>query len=155
MIGQHKFSVGKKFWSWKFSTFNNDIFGKFSVRGNGPQHFYLSSTVDFNRRRLECSDVWRDTCLRWHSQPRGCYCYRVFYCSCYCWKLYPSNVRKTRFTCHSETQSSSEKTGSRLQFLYYACILKAHSHSMSGGLIWASLECQCCFWITGGWVVAW
>ena len=24
----------KKFWSWKFSTFNNDIFGKFSVRGN-------------------------------------------------------------------------------------------------------------------------
>jgi hypothetical protein len=34
MIGRHKFSVGKKFWSWKFSTFNNDIFGKFFVRGN-------------------------------------------------------------------------------------------------------------------------
>jgi hypothetical protein len=33
----------------------------------------------------------------------------------------------------------------------YACILKAHSHShpMSGGSIWASLECQCCFWIAG------
>jgi hypothetical protein len=30
-----------------------------------------------------------------------------------------------------------------------ACILKAHSHSMSGGSIWASLECQCCFWIAG------
>ena len=29
-------------------------------------------------------------------------------------------------------------------------ILKAHSHSMSGGLIWASLERQCCFWIAGG-----
>jgi hypothetical protein len=34
VIGRHKFCVGKKFWSWKFSTFNNDIFGKFSVRGN-------------------------------------------------------------------------------------------------------------------------
>ena len=34
----------------------------------------------------------------------------------------------------------------------YACILKAHS--MSGGSIWVSLECQCCFWswIAGGWV---
>jgi hypothetical protein len=28
VIGRHKF------WSWKFSTFNNVIFGKFSVRGN-------------------------------------------------------------------------------------------------------------------------
>jgi hypothetical protein len=28
-------------------------------------------------------------------------------------------------------------------------ILKAHSYSMSGGSIWASLECQCCFWIAG------
>jgi hypothetical protein len=26
VIGRHKFSVGKKFWSWKCSTFNNDIF---------------------------------------------------------------------------------------------------------------------------------
>jgi hypothetical protein len=36
-----------------------------------------------------------------------------------------------------------------------ACILKAHSHShsKSGGSIWASLECQCCFWITG-WLVS-
>jgi hypothetical protein len=32
----------------------------------------------------------------------------------------------------------------------YACILKAHSKSR--GSIWASLECQCCFWIAGGWV---
>jgi hypothetical protein len=33
-----------------------------------------------------------------------------------------------------------------------ARILKAHSHShsMSWGSIWASLECQCCFWIAGG-----
>jgi hypothetical protein len=31
-----------------------------------------------------------------------------------------------------------------------ACILKAHSHSMSGGSIWAFLECRCCFWIAGG-----
>jgi energy-converting hydrogenase Eha subunit B len=31
-----------------------------------------------------------------------------------------------------------------------ACILKTHSHSMSGGSIWASLECHCCFWIAGG-----
>jgi hypothetical protein len=31
-----------------------------------------------------------------------------------------------------------------------ARILRAHSHSMSGGSIWASLECQCCFWIAGG-----
>jgi hypothetical protein len=31
-----------------------------------------------------------------------------------------------------------------------ARILKAHSHSMSGGSIWASLECHCCFWIVGG-----
>jgi hypothetical protein len=31
----------------------------------------------------------------------------------------------------------------------FACILKAHSHAMSGGSIWASLECQCCFWIAG------
>jgi hypothetical protein len=29
----------------------------------------------------------------------------------------------------------------------YSCILKTHSHSKSGGSIWASLECQCCFWI--------
>jgi hypothetical protein len=34
-----------------------------------------------------------------------------------------------------------------------ACILKAHSHSKSGGSIWASLECQCCFWTAGEWVV--
>jgi hypothetical protein len=32
----------------------------------------------------------------------------------------------------------------------YARILKAHSHSKSGSSIWASLECQCCFWIAGG-----
>jgi hypothetical protein len=32
----------------------------------------------------------------------------------------------------------------------HACILKAHSHSKSGGSIWASLECQCCFWIAEG-----
>jgi hypothetical protein len=29
-------------------------------------------------------------------------------------------------------------------------ILKAHSHSMSGGSIWASFDCQYCFWIVGG-----
>ena len=29
-------------------------------------------------------------------------------------------------------------------------ILKAHSHSKSGGSIWASLECQWCFWIAEG-----
>ena len=34
MTCRHKFSFGKKFWSWKFSTINNDIFGKFSVPGN-------------------------------------------------------------------------------------------------------------------------
>jgi hypothetical protein len=35
VIGRHKFSVGKKFWSWKFSTFKNDTqFWNFSVRGN-------------------------------------------------------------------------------------------------------------------------
>jgi hypothetical protein len=28
-------------------------------------------------------------------------------------------------------------------------ILKAHSHSMSGGSIWVSFECQCYFWIAG------
>jgi hypothetical protein len=33
---------------------------------------------------------------------------------------------------------------------YIACILKTHSHSKSGGSIWASLKCQCCFWIAGG-----
>ena len=32
----------------------------------------------------------------------------------------------------------------------YARVLKAHSHSMSGGSIWASFECHCCFWIAGG-----
>jgi hypothetical protein len=36
-----------------------------------------------------------------------------------------------------------------LQCITYACILKAHSrsysYSMSGGSIWPSLECQCCF----------
>jgi hypothetical protein len=32
----------------------------------------------------------------------------------------------------------------------YARILKAHSHSMSGGSIRVSLECQCCFWIAAG-----
>jgi hypothetical protein len=39
--------------------------------------------------------------------------------------------------------------------LSYARILKAHSYSysMSGGSIWASLECQCCFWTAGGRVV--
>jgi hypothetical protein len=31
-----------------------------------------------------------------------------------------------------------------------ACILKAHSHSKGGASIWASLECQCCFWTAGG-----
>jgi hypothetical protein len=36
------------------------------------------------------------------------------------------------------------------QSSFYACILKAHSHSKSGGSIWASLECRCCFWIAGG-----
>ena len=34
--------------------------------------------------------------------------------------------------------------------LPYARILKAHSHTKSGGSIWASFECQCCFWIAGG-----
>jgi hypothetical protein len=29
-------------------------------------------------------------------------------------------------------------------------ILKAHSHSVSGGSIWACLECQCYFWTAGG-----
>jgi hypothetical protein len=38
-------------------------------------------------------------------------------------------------------------------FETYARILKAHSHSMSGGSIWASLECQFCFWKAGRWVV--
>jgi hypothetical protein len=35
------------------------------------------------------------------------------------------------------------------QWVSHACILKAHSrsHSKSEGSIWASLECQCCFWI--------
>jgi hypothetical protein len=33
---------------------------------------------------------------------------------------------------------------------YIACILKANSHSKSGGSIWDFLECQCCFWIAGG-----
>jgi hypothetical protein len=37
--------------------------------------------------------------------------------------------------------------------IIYARILKAHSHSMSGGWIRASLECQCCFGIAGGWAV--
>jgi hypothetical protein len=32
----------------------------------------------------------------------------------------------------------------------YHCILKAHSHSKSGGSIGDSLECQCSFWIAGG-----
>jgi hypothetical protein len=33
--GKKNFQIGwKKCWSWKFSTFNNDIFGTFSVRGN-------------------------------------------------------------------------------------------------------------------------
>jgi hypothetical protein len=40
-----------------------------------------------------------------------------------------------------------------LLITFYARILKAHSHSMSGGSIWASLECECGFWIAGGWVV--
>jgi hypothetical protein len=30
------------------------------------------------------------------------------------------------------------------------CILKDHSHSKSAGSTWASLECQCGFWIAGG-----
>jgi hypothetical protein len=38
-----------------------------------------------------------------------------------------------------------------LGFEVYARILKAHSHSMSGNSIWASLECRCCFWIA--WVL--
>ena len=33
-LADTNFTVGEKFWSWKFSTFNNDIFWKFSVRGN-------------------------------------------------------------------------------------------------------------------------
>jgi hypothetical protein len=37
-----------------------------------------------------------------------------------------------------------------LEIRLNACILKVHSHSKSGGSIWASLECQCCFWIAGG-----
>ena len=34
----------------------------------------------------------------------------------------------------------------------FICILKAHSHShsMSGRSIWASLKCNCSFWIAGG-----
>ena len=37
----------------------------------------------------------------------------------------------------------------RCSYLTPASILKAHSHSMSGSSIWASLECHCCFWIAG------
>jgi hypothetical protein len=43
-----------------------------------------------------------------------------------------------------------DQTFSGSQSHPYARILKAHSHSMSGGSIWASLQCQCCFWIAGG-----
>jgi hypothetical protein len=57
------------------------------------------------------------------------------------------------------------KSSSKINFLAYngsvnqstftnARILKPHSHSMSGGSIWASLKCHCCFWIAGGLVVA-
>jgi sensor c-di-GMP phosphodiesterase-like protein len=45
---------------------------------------------------------------------------------------------------------SLEKNTVKYKYKPYARIVKAHSHSMSGGSIWASLERQCCFWIAGG-----
>ena len=49
---------------------------------------------------------------------------------------------KLRLNLHSLSVSVSfENTG----VMPVDCILKAHSHSKSGGLIGASLECQCCF----------
>jgi hypothetical protein len=51
---------------------------------------------------------------------------------------------KLRLNLHSLSVSEL------LEYWRFACILKGHSHSNSGGSIWASLECQFCFWTAGG-----
>jgi hypothetical protein len=64
VIGRHKFSVGKKFWNWKCSTFNNDIFGTFSVRGNfswmemGPNRIL----IDWNFRENPQNKLFPSKC---------------------------------------------------------------------------------------------
>jgi hypothetical protein len=56
--------------------------------------------------------------------------------------------KKTGLKMKAQTQRSYQ-TRFIASAVSKACILKAHSHShsMSGSLIWASLECQCCFWV--------
>jgi hypothetical protein len=63
--------------------------------------------------------------------------------------LYLKFIRWTK--SHSKDLFMSlEKITMKYTYKPYARNLKAHSHSMSGGSIWASLERQCCFWIAGG-----
>jgi hypothetical protein len=51
---------------------------------------------------------------------------------------------------HSKRANTCELSLEYLKGRTNARILKADSHSMSEDSIWASLECQCCFWIAGG-----
>ena len=67
----------------------------------------------------------------------------LYYCGyCYCnICLLGSNESTSLWTKEANCPGSAP---------FNAHILKPHSHSVSGGSIWASLECQCCFWIAGG-----
>jgi hypothetical protein len=57
-----------------------------------------------------------------------------------------TNVQLSIFPRHDFARLEFRRRGIRP----YARILKAHSHSMSGSSIWASLVCHCYFWIAGG-----
>jgi hypothetical protein len=52
VIGRHKFSVGKKFWSWIFWTFNNDIFGNYFLSVENFHEWKWALIISFR-----CADV--------------------------------------------------------------------------------------------------
>jgi hypothetical protein len=67
----------------------------------------------------------------------------LYYCGyCYCnICLLCSNESTSLWTKEANCPGSAP---------FNSRILKAHSHSVSGGSIWACLECQCYFWTAGG-----
>ena len=73
--------------------------------------------------------------------------------------VFIQNVHPTRqYVFHASAHSTDVKDRFKFGKIFYfwnnnARILKAHSHSMSGSSIWASLERQCCVWIAGGWTM--
>jgi hypothetical protein len=60
------------------------------------------------------------------------------------WGTHAQNIHYWSTRSHASEEENRTKNRSE-NCKCNACILKAHSQS--GGSIWASLECQCCFWI--------